>query len=64
MVLKTIYPLGVCDVFLTTAHKAKGLEYDHVQVLDDFGSLSDFEITERGNAQFLFKSWGDELNLW
>jgi hypothetical protein len=61
------------DVSLTTAHQAKGLEYDNVKILNDFVEL---EITrkwiigssetnkEAPKTQFKLTSWGDELNLW
>ena len=61
-----------CDVLLTTIHTAKGLEWTNVVVLDDLKQLAAFEI-EKGDpavkgsqsrAQFAWKEWGDDMNLW
>ncbi|KAI8622566.1 P-loop containing nucleoside triphosphate hydrolase protein [Chytriomyces sp. MP71] len=38
-ILNKGYNIYACDVILTTAHQAKGLEYDHVEVCDDFWTL-------------------------
>ena len=60
-----------CDVLLTTIHNAKGLEFTNVVVLDDLQPLAAFEIVNgdpavKGSkvAQFAWKEWGDDMNLW
>ena len=61
-----------CDVLLTTIHTAKGLEWTNVVVLDDLKQLAAFEIVNgdpavkgsRSRAQFAWKEWGDDMNLW
>lgn len=60
-----------CDVLLTTIHNAKGLEYTNVVVLDDLQQLAAFDIVNgdpavKGSkvAQFAWKEWGDDMNLW
>jgi ATP-dependent exoDNAse (exonuclease V) beta subunit len=61
------------DVTLTTVHQAKGLEYNHVKLLDDFIELTVTRKWIEGSSetnkhlpktQFKLKSWGDDLNLW
>jgi len=71
------YKAEEADVILSTTHAAKGMEWDNVQVCDDFADL--FKVTcdgplvpKRGGAgsnakrsswQFHIKQWGDEVNL-
>ncbi|KAJ3356479.1 hypothetical protein HDU83_000829 [Entophlyctis luteolus] len=68
------------DVILTTAHQAKGLEFDNVHVCDDFIPLdvcqkppdpaqqrfSSATAASQNESQIHFKlnAWGDDLNLW
>ena len=53
-----------CDVLLTTIHSAKGLEWTNVVVLDDLTQLAAFSIKGSTRAQFAWKGWGDDMNLW
>jgi hypothetical protein len=61
------------DIILTTTHAAKGMEWDTVQVCDDFISLAEFNITRARNTsnsqmeyqcQFNCPKYADEINLW
>jgi superfamily I DNA/RNA helicase len=45
------------DIIFTTTHKSKGLEYDHVEVLDDF-----YDIDEIKNLATLDNYGGVNLN--
>ncbi|KAJ3222640.1 hypothetical protein HDU81_009696 [Chytriomyces hyalinus] len=79
-ILEKAYKLTEADVILSTAHQSKGLEYDHVEVCDDFLTL---DVQEKPRQQpqtwkkasqavdpnkmemeFNLKAWGDDLNLW
>ena len=66
------------DIILTTCHAAKGMEWDCVQVCNDFVSCCTFQpkAAQRANVspskkkarimepwQFGFGSWGDDVNL-
>ena len=55
------------DIVLTTVHQAKGLEWDRVQVLDDFVSLAKAvkpaKVGGRGITSFLLPKGDDEVNL-
>jgi superfamily I DNA/RNA helicase len=53
-----------CDVLLSTIHIAKGAEWPHVVILDDLFELARFAITERAEAEFEFKPFGDDINYW
>ena len=64
------------DVIATTAHQAKGLEFDHVELIDDFTPLRlqpvdkkiDLDDAEFLNADYELQTAisanSDELNLW
>ncbi|KAJ3029712.1 UNVERIFIED_CONTAM: hypothetical protein HDU68_011325 [Siphonaria sp. JEL0065] len=43
-ILEKKFMVAEADVVLTTAHQSKGLEYDHVEVCDDF---IDLDVTEK-----------------
>ncbi|KAI8829976.1 P-loop containing nucleoside triphosphate hydrolase protein [Chytriomyces cf. hyalinus JEL632] len=79
-ILEKAFKLTEADVILSTAHQSKGLEYDHVEVCDDFLTL-DVQEKPRQQSQtwkkasqavdpnkmemeFNLKAWGDDLNLW
>ena len=66
------------DIILSTCHSAKGMEWDNVQVCDDFGSLRHFDKDgvvytkfspgvrmkhEGKHWQFSFKEYDDNINL-
>ena len=70
------YTAEEADVILTTAHAAKGMEWNNVQVCEDFDDP--FEVScdgppvpnrggsstaKRSSWQFRIKPWGDEVNL-
>ena len=61
------------DIILTTTHAAKGMEWDTVQLCNDFMPLAEFNITRRRNTsnsqmehqcKFNCPKHLDELNLW
>ena len=58
-VLRKLVPAAEANVILTTCHCAKGLEWDTVQVCDDFTTLHRFD--EHG---FYFGWENDEINAW
>lgn len=61
-VLSGHYGADEADIILSTVHAAKGMEWDWVQVCDDFEFQ--MEVKERdGRYQFNATSWGDEINL-
>ena len=63
---------GIHDVLLTTVHGAKGLEWPNVLVIaDQFPQLAAFDVNatklkknDPKAAQFAYKKYGDEINLW
>lgn len=75
-VLKKSTGINDCQILLTTAHGAKGLEYDNVEILDDFidlpvrtaqASSSNFtkaSAVKKAEKEFSLNGWGDDLNLW
>lgn len=44
-------PFGEAEVILVTAHKAKGLEWEHVELADDFNELFYDHTDEQGNTR-------------
>jgi hypothetical protein len=69
-VLNKLYPAPEANIVLTTCHCAKGLEWENVQVCDDFLDLRKFEEKKRGkkrssceNKWIFDLSWrNDEVN--
>lgn len=71
------YSAEEADVILSTTHAAKGMEWDNVQVCDDFADLFKLSCdgpltakrggagsnTKRASWQFHVKGWGDDVNL-
>ncbi|XP_072027239.1 F-box DNA helicase 1-like [Amphiura filiformis] len=57
---RTIERLEYADIILSTAHKAKGLEFDTVRLTEDF-ALEAFLLEANGQAECGIKP--DELNL-
>ena len=55
------------DIVLSTVHAAKGMEWDNVELCDDFVELAKFEVKAVSfngpRARFDFKSFGDDINL-
>ena len=66
------------DILLTTCHAAKGMEWEYVEVLDDFIDLANYQCDHRDQNRrfqpaikrqkgspwkFGFAAWGDDLNL-
>jgi hypothetical protein len=73
-VLQNKYSADNADVILTTCHAAKGMEWDNVQVSDDFFDLAQVkdhgpEVRIPGTKkmrktwQIAFKDYGDDANL-
>ena len=67
-ILEKEFELAQADIILTTTHAAKGMEFDHVLMLDDFADLSNlhFNKTEK-RWEFAHTNKGgdaDVLNLW
>lgn len=76
-VMQKKYSAEEADVILSTTHAAKGMEWEHVQVCNDFADI--FKVSfdgplkaQRGSAgsnakrnswQFHIKGWGDDINL-
>jgi hypothetical protein len=56
-------PSSNADVLMTTVHGAKGLEYDTVQLLDDFCPLAAFEVVD-GRGRMSWPVGDDGINLW
>jgi superfamily I DNA/RNA helicase len=54
------------DIILTTCHSAKGMEWDNVQLCEDFIDLNKYKrcisLPEK-LWQFGFPSWGDDVNI-
>jgi hypothetical protein len=54
------------DIILTTCHSAKGMEWDNVQLCEDFIDLNTFKrcisLVEKP-WQFGFPNWGDDVNI-
>jgi len=66
-ILDKKYSLDEANYLLTTVHAAKGLEWDNVEILDDFMELAKYEKSISSNTVaciFDLKDWGDDLNLW
>ena len=73
------HSLEEADLILSTCHAAKGMEWDNVQVLDDFIDFANYECDHRSQHRgfqsalkkqkvskpwkFGFAAWGDDLNL-
>ncbi len=66
------YKAEEADIILSTCHAAKGMEWDHVQVCEDFMNLSKVHLSgkcsvsdksnsnkKRQASEFDMKSWGD-----
>jgi superfamily I DNA/RNA helicase len=52
------------DIIITTAHRAKGLEWDHIELAEDFQDVSDWhEVDREGNQKRPTEDIADELNL-
>jgi hypothetical protein len=54
------------DIILTTCHAAKGMEWDNVQLCEDFIDLDTYmQCTSLSEKpwRFGFPSWGDDVNL-
>jgi len=73
-VMENNYSVEEADVVLTTCHAAKGMEWDNVQVCDEFfnivkvndeGSLvlDNANKTSRKSWQFDMKNYGDDANI-
>ena len=56
-------PRSDANVLLTTVHQAKGAEWDHVELLDDFKPLAAFEVVD-GRGRMAWRAGNDEFNLW
>ena len=72
-ILQKCYSNEEADIILTTTHAAKGMEFDHVLMLDEFCNLSEYhfeDATARGGmgAEFahsnMSKAKRDDLHLW
>ena len=73
------YSVSDADIILSTCHAAKGMEWEYVEVLDDFIDLANYQCDHREQNRgfqsakrqkcssrpwkFGFASWGDDLNL-
>jgi len=73
------YPSEEADLIFTTCHAAKGMEWVHVQLADDFIPLANYEVRPVQYSGFVsasgkklkvsrewkfgFQPWGDDLNL-
>lgn len=62
-VLDKTYSSEDADVMLSTFHAARGMEWDNVQVCDNFSFQLELEKNNNGDWQFKSKSYGDDLNL-
>ena len=76
-VMEKKYSAKDADVILTTTHAAKGMEWDNVQVCNDFADMFKLSFdgpltaqrgptgsnAKRHSWQLHIKNWGDEVNL-
>jgi len=73
-VMENNYSVEEADVVLTTCHAAKGMEWDNVQVCEDFFNfvkvndegplvLDNANKTSRKSWQFDMKNYGDDANI-
>lgn len=62
-VLDNPYDADEADVIFSTIHSAKGMEWDHVQVLSEMIPLTCSQTTFRPKYEFNFKNYGDDVNL-
>jgi superfamily I DNA/RNA helicase len=54
------------DIILTTCHAAKGMEWDNVQLCENFIDLNTYKRCQslpEKPYQFGFQNWGDDVNL-
>ena len=63
-VVRKAIPVDRADVVLSTTHAAKGMEWDIVELANDFIELAEVEMKHDGSAAFKIPSKGDDLNLW
>ena len=63
-ILDKKYTSDEATVILTTVHAAKGMEWENVEILDDFTDLKKYSIISKSKGEFSQPSWGDDLNLW
>jgi len=56
------YSADEADVTISTCHAAKGMEWDNVELCDDFVDVSKMKIG-KGHGEFDFRQWGDDVNL-
>jgi superfamily I DNA/RNA helicase len=65
-VIERQFEAAEADIILTTCHAAKGMEWDNVQLCEEFIDLNMYKrctsLSEKP-WQFGFKKWGDDVNI-
>jgi superfamily I DNA/RNA helicase len=65
-VIERRFEAAEADIILTTCHAAKGMEWENVQLCEDFIDLNTYKrnntLSEKP-MQFGFVNWGDDVNI-